>query len=82
MKNYKRVMVQLNESEHRFYKMENEKKMLHERNDVLFAELQDIKNKMNNRISCDFYLYTLINSILNLFKMIQAAIWGAVCYLS
>lgn len=70
MKNYKRVMAQLNESEIRFSKMENENKMLQEQNIKLNADLEEFMKKMNSRVSIDFYMYTIINSILNLFKLI------------
>jgi len=53
--------MQLNESEHRIFKMESEKKMLQERNDKLYADLEDIKKKMDSRVSVDYYLYTIIN---------------------
>lgn len=73
-------MEQLNESELRFIQLEHEKTALHEQNDSLLLDLGETKKQIDNRIGVDYYLFTMVGVIVNLFEILRAAIWGVIRY--
>jgi hypothetical protein len=81
MRNYKRVMEQLDESELRFIQLEHDKTLLQECHDSLMFDFEETKKQFNNKISLDYYLFTMIAILSNLFEAMRLAIGRCICYL-
>jgi len=78
MRNYHVVLEQLNESERRFIKLENDRNRLHDTTDNLVVELNDKKWQLDNRISVDYYLFSAIGALVNILEYLRAVVVGLV----